>query len=84
MNSFKFLGIAKHIDCSSKLESVIVSALTSAYIGGLSADKVKKLGKDRGRVMETLLSNASTIMWILVMLAVVMYLVIVFIFGEED
>jgi hypothetical protein len=51
---------------------------------GLSADKVKKLGKDRGRVMETLLSNATTIMWILVMLAVIMYLVIVFIFGEGD
>jgi len=34
--------------------------------------------------MELLLSNATTIMWILVMLTVVMYLVIVFIFGEED
>jgi len=34
--------------------------------------------------MELLLSSATTIMWILVMLTVIMYLVIVFILGEED
>ncbi len=35
-------------------------------------------------MMETLLANASMITWMLVILAAIMYLVIVFIFGEED
>ncbi|GEM_PF-5279990 len=48
------------------------------------ADKVKSWEKIEVVMMELLLSSAATIMWILVMLTVIIYLVIVFILGEED
>lgn len=35
-------------------------------------------------MMETLLINAPTITWILVILAAIIYLAVIFVFGEED
>lgn len=35
-------------------------------------------------MMGTLLTNAPTITWILVILAMIIYLAVVFVFGEED